>query len=103
MHQGIDIAGPIGTPVVAAADGVIIDASFHSGGYGNKIDIQHTDGSITRYGHNNRLIASVGQQVKQGQHISDLGNTGRSTGPHLHFEVHPGGGSAVNPLAYLPR
>jgi murein DD-endopeptidase MepM/ murein hydrolase activator NlpD len=103
MHQGIDIAGPIGTPVVAVADGVVIDASFHRGGYGNKIDVQHSDGSISRYGHNNRLIASVGQQVKQGQHISDLGNTGRSTGPHLHFEFHPGGGRAVNPLAYLPR
>jgi murein DD-endopeptidase MepM/ murein hydrolase activator NlpD len=103
MHQGVDIAGPIGTPVVAAADGTVVASKFQSGGYGNVIDIQHTDGSLTRYGHNNRLIASVGQTVKQGQHISDMGNTGRSTGPHLHFEFHPGGGSAVNPLAYLPR
>jgi Peptidase family M23 len=103
MHQGIDIAGPIGTPVVAAADGVVISSSYQGGGYGNVIDIQHSDGSMTRYGHNNRLIASVGQNVKQGQHVADMGNTGRSTGPHLHFEIHPGGGSAVNPLAYLPR
>ena len=103
MHQGIDIAGPIGTPVVAAADGVIVASSYQGGGYGNVIDIQHSDGSLTRYGHNNRLIASVGQAVKQGQHVADMGNTGRSTGPHLHFEIHPGGGSAVNPLAYLPR
>jgi hypothetical protein len=103
MHQGIDIAGPIGTPVVAAADGVVVASSYQGGGYGNVIDVQHSDGSTTRYGHNNRLIASVGQAVKQGQHIADMGNTGRSTGPHLHFEIHPGGGSAVNPLAYLPR
>jgi murein DD-endopeptidase MepM/ murein hydrolase activator NlpD len=103
MHAGIDIAGPIGTPVVAAADGVVVKSEFQSGGYGNLIEIQHADGGITRYGHNNRLIASAGQTVKQGQHISDMGNTGRSTGPHLHFEFHPGGGSAVNPMAYLPR
>lgn len=103
MHAGIDIAGPIGTPVVAAADGVVIASGFSSGGYGNVIDIQHPDGSFTRYGHNNRLIAGVGQTVKQGQHISDMGNTGRSTGPHLHFEFHPSGGSAINPMAYLPR
>jgi murein DD-endopeptidase MepM/ murein hydrolase activator NlpD len=103
MHQGIDIAGPIGTPVVAAADGVVVASSYQGGGYGNVIDVQHSDGSMTRYGHNNRLIASAGQAVKQGQHIADMGNTGRSTGPHLHFEIHPGGGSAVNPLAYLPR
>jgi murein DD-endopeptidase MepM/ murein hydrolase activator NlpD len=103
MHQGIDIAGPIGTPVVAAADGVVVSSSYQGGGYGKVIDVQHSDGSMTRYGHNNRLIASAGQAVKQGQHIADMGNTGRSTGPHLHFEIHPGGGSAVNPLAYLPR
>ncbi len=103
MHQGIDIAGPIGTPVVSAADGTVVSSSYQSGGYGNVIDVQHSDGSMTRYGHNNRLIAAVGQQVKQGQHIADMGNTGRSTGPHLHFEIHPGGGSAVNPIAYLPR
>ena len=103
MHAGIDIAGPIGTPVVAAADGVVVSSSYQGGGYGNVIDIQHTDGSMTRYGHNNRLIASAGQAVKQGQHIADMGNTGRSTGPHLHFEIHPNGGRTVNPIAYLPR
>jgi murein DD-endopeptidase MepM/ murein hydrolase activator NlpD len=103
MHKGIDIAGPIGTPVVAAADGVVVQSGFNSGGYGNVIDIQHADGSLTRYGHNNRLIAGVGQSVKQGQHISDMGNTGHSTGPHLHFEFRPAGGDAINPIAYLPR
>jgi murein DD-endopeptidase MepM/ murein hydrolase activator NlpD len=103
MHQGIDIAGPIGTPIVAAADGIVVASGYSSGGYGNVIDIQHADGSFTRYGHNNRLVVSQGQVVKQGQHISDMGNTGRSTGPHLHFEFHAAGGSATNPMAYLPR
>jgi murein DD-endopeptidase MepM/ murein hydrolase activator NlpD len=103
MHAGIDIAGPIGTPVVAAADGMVVASRYQGGGYGNVIDIEHSDGSMTRYGHNNRLIASAGQTVKQGQHIADMGNTGRSTGPHLHFEIHPNGGRTVNPLAYLPR
>jgi murein DD-endopeptidase MepM/ murein hydrolase activator NlpD len=103
VHQGIDIAGPVGTPVVAAADGVVVSSSYQSGGYGNVIDVQHNDGSLTRYAHNSRLIASSGQTVKQGQHIADMGNTGRSTGPHLHFEIHHNGGSAVNPMAYLPR
>jgi murein DD-endopeptidase MepM/ murein hydrolase activator NlpD len=102
MHQGIDIAGPIGTPIVAAADGVVVASGYSSGGYGNVIDIQHADGSFTRYGHNSRLLASVGQQVKQGQNIAEMGNTGRSTGPHLHFEYHSGSGNAVNPMAYLP-
>jgi murein DD-endopeptidase MepM/ murein hydrolase activator NlpD len=102
MHQGIDIAGPIGTPIVAAAEGTVVASGYSSGGYGNVIDIQHADGSLTRYGHNSRLLVSVGQQVKQGQNIAEMGNTGRSTGPHLHFEYHTGSGYAVNPMAYLP-
>jgi murein DD-endopeptidase MepM/ murein hydrolase activator NlpD len=102
MHQGIDIAGPIGTPIVAAADGVVIASGYSSGGYGNVVDIEHPDGSVTRYGHNSRLLVGVGQQVKQGQNIAEMGSTGRSTGPHLHFEFHPSGGQAVNPMAYLP-
>jgi murein DD-endopeptidase MepM/ murein hydrolase activator NlpD len=98
MHQGIDISGPIGTPVVAAADGVVVTSEFHNNGYGNLIEIRHSDGSITRYGHNNRLVANVGQLVKQGQHISDMGNTGQTTAPHLHFELQIEG-KAVNPEA----
>jgi murein DD-endopeptidase MepM/ murein hydrolase activator NlpD len=102
MHQGIDIAGPTGTPILAAAEGTVVASGFSSGGYGNVVDIQHADGSLTRYGHNSRLLVSVGQQVKQGQNIAEMGSTGRSTGPHLHFEFHTGSGSAVNPMAYLP-
>ncbi len=102
MHKGIDIAAPVGTPIVAAADGVVVVSGWDSGGFGNRVDIQHADGTRTLYGHNSRLLVAVGQQVKQGQQISAMGSTGHSTGPHLHFELHVAGGSAVNPVAYLP-
>ncbi len=103
MHKGIDIAGPVGTPVFAAAPGVVVTAGWTSGGYGNLVDIQHADGSLTRYAHNYRILVQVGQRVEQGQEISEMGSTGYSTGPHCHFEVHPSGHGAVNPIAYLPR
>jgi murein DD-endopeptidase MepM/ murein hydrolase activator NlpD len=103
MHKGIDIAAPIGTPIVAAAPGVVIKAGWNSGGYGRLVDIQHADGTFTRYAHNNRLLVHAGQQVEQGQQISEMGSTGHSTGPHLHFEVHPEGKGAVNPIAFLKR
>jgi murein DD-endopeptidase MepM/ murein hydrolase activator NlpD len=101
-HKGIDIAAPVGTPIVAAADGVVTVSGHDSGGFGNRVDIQHADGTRTLYGHNSRLLVAVGQHVKQGQQIAAMGSTGRSTGPHLHFEFHVSGGSAVNPVAYLP-
>ena len=103
MHKGIDIAAPVGTPVFAAAPGVVIKAGWNKGGYGNLVDIQHADGTLTRYAHNYRLLVQPGQVVEQGQQISLMGSTGHSTGPHLHFEVHPGGKSAVNPIAFLPK
>ncbi|NJO71471.1 MAG: peptidoglycan DD-metalloendopeptidase family protein [Oscillatoriales cyanobacterium RM1_1_9] len=103
MHKGIDIAGPIGTPVVAAAPGLITYAGWNDGGYGYLVEIEHGDGSLTLYAHNDRIVVNKGQKVAQGQHISDMGSTGRSTGPHLHFEIHPKGKDAVNPMAMLPR
>jgi murein DD-endopeptidase MepM/ murein hydrolase activator NlpD len=103
MHKGIDIAAPIGTPIFAAAPGVVVSAGWNSGGYGNLVELQHPDGSVTLYAHNNRILVRRGQEVAQGQQISEMGSTGRSTGPHLHFEVHPSGRGAVNPIAYLPR
>jgi murein DD-endopeptidase MepM/ murein hydrolase activator NlpD len=103
MHKGVDVAGPIGTPIVAAADGVVVTAGWNSGGYGYLVEIQHPDGSLTLYGHNSRVLVQAGQQVAQGQQVSEMGSTGYSTGPHLHFEVHPSGKGAVNPMAYLPR
>ncbi|MGB3536231.1 MAG: peptidoglycan DD-metalloendopeptidase family protein [Microcoleaceae cyanobacterium] len=103
MHRGIDIAGPIGTPIVAAAPGVVSFAGWNSGGYGNLVEILHPDGSLTIYAHNNRILVNKGQKVVQGQQISEMGSTGRSTGPHLHFEIHPSGTGAVNPMALLPQ
>jgi murein DD-endopeptidase MepM/ murein hydrolase activator NlpD len=103
MHKGIDVAAPIGTPVVAAAPGVVISAGWNSGGYGNLVEIQHADGSVTLYAHNNRILVREGQSVEQGQQIAEMGSTGYSTGPHCHFEVHLPGHGAVNPIAYLPR
>jgi murein DD-endopeptidase MepM/ murein hydrolase activator NlpD len=103
MHRGIDIAAPTGTPIFAAAPGVVVYARWNSGGYGNLVDIRHADGSLTRYGHNSRILVQEGQVVEQGQHISAMGSTGFSTGPHLHFEIHPPGRGAVNPMAFLPR
>lgn len=102
MHKGIDIAGPIGTPINAAADGTVIASGWNSGGYGNLVEVRHNDGTITRYGHNSRLSVTVGQTVRQGQQVAEMGSTGHSTGSHLHFEIRPTGGNAVNPIAHLP-
>lgn len=101
MHRGIDIAAPVGTPVVAAAPGVVVTSGWNSGGYGNLVEIRHSDGSLTLYAHNSRLLVRVGQQVEQGQQIAEMGSTGYSTGPHVHFEVHLPGQGTVNPIAYL--
>jgi murein DD-endopeptidase MepM/ murein hydrolase activator NlpD len=102
MHRGIDIAAPIGTPIVAAAPGVVLTSGWNDGGYGYMVEIQHPDGSMTRYAHNDRLYVRKGDAVRQGQRISDMGSTGRSTGPHLHFEIHTAGrGGAINPMMFL--
>ncbi|MGD1942614.1 MAG: peptidoglycan DD-metalloendopeptidase family protein, partial [Leptolyngbyaceae cyanobacterium] len=102
MHQGVDIAGPVGTPIYAAGPGVVVSSGWNSGGYGNLVDVRHPDGSLTRYAHNSRLMVSAGQQVRQGQQIAEMGSTGFSTGPHLHFEIHVPSQGAVNPIALLP-
>ncbi len=101
MHSGIDIAGTIGTPVKAAATGTIEFAGWTNGGYGNLIDIRHVDGSMTRYAHLDRVLVQQGDCVSQGQMIGEMGSTGRSTGPHLHFEIHLVGQGAVDPKAYF--
>ncbi len=101
LHGGIDIAAPIGTPVIAAASGEVITAEWHSGGYGNLVKIRHLDDSVTLYAHNNRILVNLGQRVNKGEQIAEIGNTGYSTGPHLHFEIHPKDSGAVNPLALL--
>ncbi|MEO1375552.1 MAG: peptidoglycan DD-metalloendopeptidase family protein [Cyanobacteria bacterium J06635_10] len=102
MHKGIDIAAPTGTPINAAADGIVVSAGWNRGGYGKLVDIRHPDGTLTRYAHNSKILVRKGQQVQQGQRISLMGSTGFSTGPHLHFEIRKGGTKAVNPVALLP-
>ncbi|MEB3831319.1 peptidoglycan DD-metalloendopeptidase family protein [Phormidium sp. CCY1219] len=102
MHKGIDIAAPIGTPIVSVARGTVTYARWNPGGYGNLVEIEHPDGSFTRYAHNHRILVVEGQAVEQGQVIAEVGSTGNSTGPHLHFEFYPPGEDAVDPLVYLP-
>ncbi len=99
MHEGIDIAVGSGTPVVASAAGTVIVAGW-MGGYGNLVVVDHGGGTSTAYGHNTSVAVGVGQQVAQGQLIAYSGNTGNSTGPHVHFEVRING-SAVDPMGYL--
>jgi lipoprotein NlpD len=101
QHEGIDIAGASGTPILAAASGTVLKAGWDNWGLGNAITIKHLDGSTTIYGHNRRLLVSKDQQVIQGQIIAEMGSTGNSTAPHLHFEVHPNGRIAVDPLRLL--
>lgn len=99
MHEGIDLAGPVGSPVVAAEAGKVIRAGWYSG-YGKCIDISHGGGMVTRYAHLSRIDVSVGKSVQRGEIIGAVGNTGRSTGPHLHFEVRING-KPQNPMNYL--
>ncbi len=99
MHEGTDMAGSMGTPIYATADGVVIHAG-RSSGYGNLIKIKHEFGIETRYGHLSKIRVEVGQRVSRGDRIGDMGNTGRSTGTHLHYEVRVDG-EPVNPMKYI--
>ena len=99
FHQGIDIAADMGTPIVATADGVVTAAGWN-GGYGNMVDVDHGGGIVTRYGHASAVAVTVGQQVRRGEVIAYVGSTGRSTGPHVHYEVRVDG-QPVNPAGYL--
>ncbi|MEU6577042.1 M23 family metallopeptidase [Streptomyces sp. NPDC046805] len=106
-HSGQDYAVPIGTDVVAAHGGTVVKAGPWGGGdgpaYGNAIVIKHANGLYTQYAHLSRIDVKVGQIVAEGQHIALSGNTGNTTGPHLHFEVRttPNYGSAINPVVFL--
>jgi murein DD-endopeptidase MepM/ murein hydrolase activator NlpD len=100
MHGGIDLAGPIGTPIYATADGLVAKAEWNSGGYGNLVEINHGQGIETRYGHLSRFVARSGQRVRRGDLIGYMGSTGRSTGSHLHYEVRIDG-RAVNPIPFM--
>lgn len=100
MHAGIDLSGPVGTPIYATADGVISEAGYNNGGYGNLIKIDHGRGIETRYGHLSNVGVRAGQRVTRGQLIGRMGSTGRSTGSHLHYEVRIDG-RAVNPVPFM--
>jgi murein DD-endopeptidase MepM/ murein hydrolase activator NlpD len=99
MHSGVDFAASSGTPLYATADGVVTHAGWQSG-YGRLVKIQHEFGIETRYAHQSRIRVKVGQRVSRGQHIGDMGASGRVTGVHLHYEVRVGG-KAVNPMIYI--
>ncbi|HEX6344666.1 M23 family metallopeptidase [Umezawaea sp.] len=99
-HYGVDIANAIGTPIVSAMDGVVVEAGPASG-FGLWVRVQHADGTTTVYGHVNEIIAAQGAQVKAGDLIATIGNRGQSTGPHLHFEVWLNGGQKVDPSSWL--
>lgn len=99
-HYGIDIANSLGTPIVAAADGVVVEAGPASG-FGLWVRIQHSDGTITVYGHMDSFSVVEGQEVKAGEQIARMGNRGESTGTHLHFEVWDADGVKTDPLPWL--
>lgn len=104
-HDGIDIGGNTGDPVYAAADGIVIYSTFNTGGYGNMVMIDHglnEEGVkiVTLYAHGNKLLKNVGDTVKQGDIVMEMGSTGNSTGPHVHFEVRENG-THVDPKNYL--
>ena len=99
FHEGLDFPASTGTAIVAAAGGVVIAAEYHPQ-FGNMIDIDHGNDIMTRYAHASRTLVKVGDIVQRGQHIADVGTTGRSTGPHLHFEVHVKG-VPQNPQKFL--
>ena len=99
FHSGLDFAGRAGSPIVAAADGVVSWVGTRAG-YGHMVEVSHSNGLVTRYGHNQRNLVHSGEVVSKGQTIALLGSTGRSTGPHVHFEVLQAG-VAVDPAQYL--
>jgi murein DD-endopeptidase MepM/ murein hydrolase activator NlpD len=100
-HLGIDFNANTGDPVLSAAGGVVIYAGVKSG-YGNVVEVDHGNGYTTLYGHNSRLVVRAGDIVRAGQQLARAGSTGRSTGPHVHFEVHVNG-RPVNPRKFLDK
>ena len=99
LHAGTDMAAPMGTPIYATADGVVTYAGWSSG-YGRLVKIQHEFGIETRYAHQSRIRVEVGQRVSRGDRIGDMGNSGISTGSHVHYEVRVNG-EPVNPMTYI--
>jgi murein DD-endopeptidase MepM/ murein hydrolase activator NlpD len=102
LHAGIDLAAPMGTPIRSVSSGVVLRASY-TGACGNNVWVEHWDGTVTRYCHMDYFSVRVGERVAPGEKLGGNGNTGRSYGPHLHFEVRPGGenGNPVDPIGWL--
>jgi len=101
-HEGIDLPAPVGTPVFAAADGRVVYAGNGIRGYGNLIVVRHAGDLLTVYAHNSVLLVAQGQEVRAGTRIALVGQSGRATGPHLHFEVRAGQ-IPRNPMGFLPQ
>jgi murein DD-endopeptidase MepM/ murein hydrolase activator NlpD len=99
MHKGIDFAGKMSDPVIAVAKGVVTFSGTRYG-YGSVVDVNHGNGYTTRYGHNSKLLVSVGDTIEKGFQIAEIGSSGRSTGPHVHFEVLKNG-KQVNPMKFI--
>jgi murein DD-endopeptidase MepM/ murein hydrolase activator NlpD len=99
LHEGIDMAGAHGSPIYVTADGVVTHAGWENG-YGNMVEVRHAFGLVTRYGHLSAIHVAEGESVSRGELIGDMGNTGRSTGTHLHYEIRVDG-SAINPMIFI--
>jgi murein DD-endopeptidase MepM/ murein hydrolase activator NlpD len=100
FHTGLDFAAPTGTPIVTVANGTVTFVGY-DGSYGNKVIVALDDGTVTWYCHMTEFTVSVGDRVLQGEELGTVGSTGNTTGPHLHFEVHPDGGDPVDPEPFL--
>jgi murein DD-endopeptidase MepM/ murein hydrolase activator NlpD len=100
MHKGLDFTAPQGTPIYATADGTVIKSEYNATGFGNHVVLDHGFGYETLYGHMVKVNCTVGQPVKRGALIGWVGTTGKSTGPHCHYEVHKNG-EAVDPVYYF--
>jgi len=100
LHAGVDISAPVGTPVMATADGIVDRIWYDQNGYGLIVEINHRNGIRTVYAHNSKVLVKVGQKVRRGDVIALVGNSGRSTGPHVHYEVHVQG-KPVDPLQFM--
>jgi len=99
-HAGIDLGAKTGTPIYAADNGIVVESEYQSNGYGNIVKIDHQNGFVTYYAHCSSLYVKAGDVVAKGDKIAAVGNTGRSTGPHLHFEIRKNG-EVQNPYLYV--
>jgi murein DD-endopeptidase MepM/ murein hydrolase activator NlpD len=100
MHEGDDFGTPVGTPLRSLSSGTVVFAGVQ-GGYGNKVEVKFWDGTVAFYGHMSKVDVKAGQKLTPGQVVGLSGNTGHSTGPHLHLEIHPNGGDAIDPKPWL--